>query len=461
MDPCPLCPRAHPPVPAVGPRGGILIIAEAPGSVERDKGIPFVGKTGEELTNQYLPLAGLSRSEVRICNTVNCYPPGNGKLDSKKPKDRELIKSCAEFHLYKEIEACNPTTIVSMGAVIGSLIPGLDLDVQWAFPFIWDVPGVGEYNLFPTFHPALGLHSPKEILRLRNCFIRLRKHLRGQLQLPQDKYPNPDYSVVTTVESLDEYFQQHTDTVVTTGQNMALDTEITRKREPYCLTFSIKPGTARLILATDKEILDRFSEWIAFWEGLFILHNRPFDRPILMQMGIHLPPHKIIDSMQEAWHLGNLQQGLKTLAYRQLGVEMQSFDDLVTPHSTSRCLAYLAQGLQVDWPKPPTTTVIDPKGEWREYKAHSFRTKLKGFFTALGKTPDKDIFEHWDKNWAEDHELIQNKLGPWPGKDIQHCPMEDILPYASADADMTLRLWPIMDKASKLVRKRPQESWYE
>ncbi len=459
---CQLCPGINPVVPPCGPKKcDLMFISEAPGQTESAEGIPFIGKSGQELDNQYLPLAGLHRSEIFISNTVSCLPLGTGKLDPNLPKDQALIQCCAQHHLYREIAECQPKVIVTMGGVANSLVPGVDLDVHWGFPYLWQVPEVGEFTIFPTFHPALGLHSPKEILRLRTCFIRLKRYLAGKLKIPQDQYPEPDYTVLNTVDELDRYIGLYSCfTTRGLGDDMAIDTEIAKEGAPYCLTFSIIPGTARLILATNRQVLDRFNWWVQQWRGFFLLHNRPFDRPILIRMGIHLPVAHIIDTMQEAWHLGNLQQGLKTLAYRLLGVEMKSFDDLVTPHSRAKCLSYLFDGLSVDWPKPASSTVQDKEGKWKEYKPHSMSTNLKIFFTHLSKNPQLDVIGRW-KNWEGQHELIESKLGPYPGKCISHCPLEQIVGYACQDAARTLELWPFIKRASTRVRRMPESVWFD
>src|ERR1700722_14181018 len=83
LDRCPLCPNINDPIPCDGPEQcDIFFIGEAPGAMEQKQGKVFVGKTGQELNNHYLPLAGLKREDVRIGNAIKCLPPGHaGKLD--------------------------------------------------------------------------------------------------------------------------------------------------------------------------------------------------------------------------------------------------------------------------------------------------------------------------------------------------------------------------------------------
>src|SRR5271157_4343391 len=54
----------------------LMFVGEAPGASEDEQGLPFVGRAGK-LLEQLLQGIGLARSEVFICNTLKCRPPGN------------------------------------------------------------------------------------------------------------------------------------------------------------------------------------------------------------------------------------------------------------------------------------------------------------------------------------------------------------------------------------------------
>lgn len=452
---CALCPGISNVVPGYGPQqADYFFLAEAPGRDEDRKGIPLIGKTGREFTEHYLPLAGIHPLQIYKDNVVSCLPKGDGKLDPHEPRDQALIKCCAEHHVYEAIRRTKPKYIIPMGGVAASLIPGLDLDIHYAIPYTWDVPGVGEHTVFPTWHPALGLHSPKEMLKIRNCFIRLRKFLKGELVVPEDQYPNPDYTVLNTAEEVDLYIQEDTNTP------LAMDTEITKDHDPFCLTFSVRPGTARLIRAQCSDALGRLDWWLKRWRGRVLLHNRLFDRPVLSRMGVIIPSKLIADTMMEAYHLGNMPQGLKALVYRYLGVEMGSFDDLVSPYSTAKVLEYYSQAVGMIWDKPEEELVRDKTGQWKMYKPQAFGTKLKRFFTDYGKNPKVDIFDRW-WGWEMHHQEIEAKLGRWPGKCISHVPFDKVIHYACQDAARTLELWPIMKLASTRVRRVGQEDWFD
>ena len=59
------------------PNDKIMLIGEAPGYWEDQKGIPFVGKAGQ-LLDKILECQGFSRDKnIYITNTVKCRPPEN------------------------------------------------------------------------------------------------------------------------------------------------------------------------------------------------------------------------------------------------------------------------------------------------------------------------------------------------------------------------------------------------
>lgn len=449
MNRCPLCPGVNACIPPDGaPNAEVLFIGEAPGFQENRKGKVFIGPTGEEVNRHYLPLAGLTRPGVRITNAIRCYPvSAGGKLDPNRAKDLALLHSCASTHLYPTIEQTRPRLLVPLGAfACRAVTPQVDLDLQHGFPVMtdWGIPA------FPMYHPALGMHEPKKMLHIRTDWQRLRQYLKGKLELPVDLYPTPDYREVTDEDEIQDIDPDHP---------IAFDTESEKGRHPYCLTWSCHAGSGRLIRASNVHLIQSLGKRLRDGRGPYLFHNWLYDWPVTQAMGLQLRPDRVVDTMARAYQLGNLPQGLKALAFRELGMEMQDFDDLVTPHSRLNVLTYYTIAASYTWPKPDADVVQDSKtGVWKPYQPQSMSTKLKRFFTDLSKNPEKDVFEMWD-NWADSHEMIEAACGPWPGKCITHAPFEQVLYYACRDADATLRLWPLLQRMSRRVRKAPQERW--
>jgi DNA polymerase len=425
-------------------------VGEAPGYQEdRDKEV-FVGKTGREVNQGYLPLAGLKRPDVRIVNAIQCLPDTpKHKLEMKKQPHKDLLMSCVEHHLYPELEESRPKLIIPMGAfACYALDPSIDLEMQHGIPLqtAWG-------QVFPMYHPAGGIHEPKKMLHIRTDWARLRRHLSGALTLPVDAYPNPDYRECESPRELDEYLRGSTD------RPQAVDTETTRSHSPYCATISVRAGTGRLIRAENRPVLDRYNYHLKRWEGPILFHNWLFDGEVVEEMGLQFPWRRIVDTMVKMFHLGNMPQGLKALAYRELGMRMQDFDDLVTPYSLPFVLDYYRNAMCEEWEKPEPVLLRTDEGGWKLYKAQGFGTKIKRFWTAYAKNPEMDVFESWTANWETHHAEVQGKLGAFPGKCITSVPFEKVLHYACRDADATLRLWPIIRHMERRVRRTTQERW--
>lgn len=451
---CPSCPGVHKCLPPSGPDDAtLLFIGEAPGKEEEKKGQIFVGKTGEELDRGYLPICNLRRDKVRVINAISCLPPGIGKLNMQREKDLDLLNCCANHHLYPELERAKPKLIIPLGAFACRAIdPDINLELQHGFP-VQTIRGLA----FPMYHPAGGIHEPKKMLQIRTDWTRLNKYLRNRLRVPVDHFgDNVQYELLETGSSIRSTLATYQ------AHPLACDTESTRQQKPYCLTFSTEPGTGFMVKADNLEALEAFQLEIDRWRGPIVWHNWLYDINVVTKMGLTFPRKLIRDTMVMAFHLGNIPQGLKALAYRELGMTMQDFDDLVSPYAQTRVLEYYRQCLAEDWGKPEPQLVRGDGGKWKLYKPQGFNAKIKRFFNDLEKNPDKNIFEMWQKNWAVNQTEIEERMGPWPGKCITYAAEDnwpDTLRYACRDADATRRLYPILKAMQKRIRRTVQENW--
>jgi DNA polymerase len=86
-----------------------MFIGEAPGADEDEQGEPFVGRSGQLLTNM-IKAMGLRREDVYIANIIKCRPPSN------RTPERDECDTCSPF-LMRQIEAIRPKALVALGAV--------------------------------------------------------------------------------------------------------------------------------------------------------------------------------------------------------------------------------------------------------------------------------------------------------------------------------------------------------
>lgn len=456
MERCALCPGKNNCIP---PNGldeygqEIVFIGEAPGGNENRRRKVFIGKAGDEVNGHYLPLAGLRRDKSYFTNAIRCLPDTpDGKIKLQSKAHVELLESCAAQHLYPDLQRLRPKLIVAMGAFANyAVAPGVDLELEHGRP-----TQTPYGRVFHMYHPAGGIHEPKKMLTIRTDWDRLRKYLRGRLRIAVDEYAGQeDYRALDMPDEVDEVLDGFW------NLPMACDTETIKGGGPFCATFSCQPGTGYLIRSKDERTLAAFQRHLNRWRGRILFHNWLFDRRVVRDMGLRFPEDRITDTMLMAFHLGNIPQGLKALAYRELGMKMKDFDDVVAPHSKLLVLDYYRYAQVETWPKPEQQLIRDEFGKLKIKQPQSFNTKLKRFFTDYGKDPDKNVFEMWTKNWVELHEQVEAEIGPWPGKCISHVPFEDVIAYACRDADATLRLWPVLKHMQKRMRKTSQENWGE
>lgn len=131
------------------PDADILFVGEGPGETEDLRGLPFVGRAGELLTQMIEKGMGISRSQVYICNIVKCRPPNN-----RNPLPPE-VTACRPF-LDGQIAAVQPKVIVSLGKPAASLLLGREVAITRVRGRWHEYRGT---PLMPTLHPAYVLRQ--------------------------------------------------------------------------------------------------------------------------------------------------------------------------------------------------------------------------------------------------------------------------------------------------------------
>jgi DNA polymerase len=143
-----------------------MFVGEAPGASEDEQGVPFVGRAGK-LLEQLLGEIGIARSEVFIANVLKCRPPGN-----RDPQPIE-IENCHEY-LHRQVELIEPTVICTLGNFSTKLLRGDPTGITRLHgqPEILTL-GRRAVRLYPIFHPAAALYTPRMLETLREDFTRL------------------------------------------------------------------------------------------------------------------------------------------------------------------------------------------------------------------------------------------------------------------------------------------------
>lgn len=140
------------PVPPRGVRSSVMIIGEAPGVKEDEKGRPFCGPSGVLLWRELEKLE-IDKRLVFTANAVCCYP-------ARTPNEAEIY-SC-RGNLWRQIRYCDPKWILALGNVANWTLgrgeqttPMGQLHGKW-YEMRFDLQWV---KILPTYHPSAVLRD--------------------------------------------------------------------------------------------------------------------------------------------------------------------------------------------------------------------------------------------------------------------------------------------------------------
>ena len=179
---------------AGNPHADLMFVGEAPGFHEDKQGVPFVGAAGQ-LLSKLLAGIGLAREDVYIANVLKCRPPGN-----RDPQPEE-IEAC-EGHLFRQIELIKPKVVATLGNFATKLLSGKPAGITRVHGQEQEVVlGGRSVLLYPLFHPAAALYTPRTLDVLQADFARLPDLLgRPSEPLPTELEPAAEPATAQPVQ---------------------------------------------------------------------------------------------------------------------------------------------------------------------------------------------------------------------------------------------------------------------
>jgi uracil-DNA glycosylase family 4 len=123
-----------------------LLVGEAPGEEEDQKGRPFIGKSGMRLRRALREISA-PLGEIYLTNSVRCRP-GKGNPDP----NMKWLRACREVCMEKTLKEVDPTVIVCLGKSALRLFSN-----NWNMPLVSNRHKPYSYKGYPvvaTFHPA-------------------------------------------------------------------------------------------------------------------------------------------------------------------------------------------------------------------------------------------------------------------------------------------------------------------
>jgi len=174
------------------PAADLMFVGEAPGFHEDKQGYPVVGQAGK-LLDKLLAAIGLTRSDVFVANVLKCRPPGN-----RDPLPDE-IQAC-ESHLWKQVELIQPKVVATLGNFATKLLSGRPTGITRVHGQPQETTlGGNRVILYPLYHPAAALYTPRMLEVLETDFRRIPELLGRVLEpepAPQPLYEPPPEAAV-------------------------------------------------------------------------------------------------------------------------------------------------------------------------------------------------------------------------------------------------------------------------
>lgn len=300
----------------------IMIIGEAPGKTEIEQGTPFVGASGQLLTD-LLNEARIIRHDCYLTNVFLERPPEN-KLDawcsSKKEADilwkeaghegkypYKAISTGNYLHperlseverLKQEIISVNPNLIIVLGNTpLWALTGKAGITSTRGTVVSVDIDGPRTYKVVPTFHPAYVLRKWDARLIVLADLVKA----KIECDTPNIYRPERTLLIEPTIADIDEFIEEH----LVPAEVFAWDIE-TKPKGGFitCIGFG-----------TDKHAIcipfyDTRKEHGSYWET----HAAEVAAIKRIERILHLPQSKITHNgmydIQWTWkHLGIYPKG--------------------------------------------------------------------------------------------------------------------------------------------------------
>lgn len=432
----------------------IMLIGERPGEEEAYNvpPRPFIGLAGKYL-DIFLANAGIARSNVYLTNLVKTFSAYGKPTNDEINRDHDILA--------EELIAVRPVVVGLLGTFAVESVLGWEranLERTHGIPV--SMQGTDSTGRFvrtaeraiylPMLHPAGVIYDSSVMPHCQTDFDRLAQLVEeynetGKIETVVDKWAGRERYVVHPKSRVYEV-----------RLDCAIDTEGWRKR-PWCATFSSGYGLATLTYPGTRVQVN---------SELVYLHNSLHDLGVLRELGIVLGDDQFRDTMVWAYLLAIEPQGLKDLAWRKLGMEMMSYDEVIGDADRNVALEYLEGVAAGEWKgiEPFVLIERDKKtGEWgpKIHKPNSIGQRVQRILAdvASGKTKKDGTPINPRERWGNIDDFVKQEvveiLGDMPEATLDDVPRGIAEVYACRDADATRRLGPILQ--SKIIEMKLEE----
>lgn len=436
-----------------------MLIGEAPGRVESERGMPFVGPSGK-LLDSYLEHSSLPplRSVYRT-NVCKEYRDSN-----PKPTPDQIRFWTPD--LLSEIADVQPEIIIAIGSYaaewcLGQSIPDLEtIHGMPHYPTRHDFPPCVK-TIFPVFHPAGALwnYERRSIIRYGYELIgaAVKRLDRGlPIHYRHDPFSGTeDYRDVTGGElaaELDSYDWVLADVI-------GLDTEGTPSN-PWSIQISHEPGSGLILRCSQSDFSTGVKALSDFLRGsrsrpVIAMHQAStptcscYDVVMCRAMGLELQGLEWFDTMYWAYTRRLEPQGNKPLCERWQGMEMEDYHSLIGDIGRNKQIKWLetARSMSADMSKPSKRSEKLNTGQTKVSQPKHIHASIDGILRDIrdGKeTKDgpTDPLERWKglaKSNPQQVRQVEGVTGRMPVGTLDDVSLEKAVFYGCRDSDGSLR----------------------
>lgn len=477
-------------VPGVGATPNLVMVCgEAPGREEafhQPNPEPFVGKSGREQDRLFMRFSGSGVRRYYRTNTVKTYLEGN------PDPTPELTRRWTPV-LMRELDRVQPKVIVAVGRFAMKWFLGerASLKVCHGIPHRAgafdarrrDRGGPQDAIVIPVTHVAAGFYSPEARSVIswdyeQACRV-IEEVKKGKLvRVRGDEFAGRETYVDVTGEEFEHLFMEEYNLSGADPEVIGVDTEGSLENR-WAIQVSDAFGRA-YVLRTEQPDFHLGIEYLQYLANngtVFAMHQAStpqgccWDVQVCKRMGLDLitnPDIKIWDTMYAAYLLRLEPQGLKALAHRWCGMDMEDYKRVIGKSGAQRQLDYLAAVIDGQWPAVETRVVTDNAGESKPYTPRHIAKSAEAILIDYGTLlltrddedqveddPDKEsdevdfLYKRWRDTDVVQRREVERALGRMPHSSLSDIPLDQAIRYAARDADATLRLYHQLAPALK------------
>lgn len=166
-----------------------MIIAEGPGHVENEKGLPLVGPAGQLLDKIFASVGWDTNKDFSLHNVTKCINlPASGSNKKSLNPERKHIETCRPY-IEHEINCLNPELVVLVGKTAVQSILGDYLGSGPMYELAGRVHRSSQWpqkTFFVLYHPASIIHSKNDSKRYQELREAMWEHIQKLKQLTKE-----------------------------------------------------------------------------------------------------------------------------------------------------------------------------------------------------------------------------------------------------------------------------------